>query len=66
MQLAELETNVADIENVIASLESVEDLEGLLWRIEHPDLDFNPVSLTEFALSDQYLDCGGEAWETCK
>jgi len=65
MQLKELEQNVSNVENIINSLESVEDLEQLLWNIEHPDLDFPEVGLVEFVLSDKYLDCKDEIYDSC-
>lgn len=66
MQLKELEQKMGNIEETIAGLNSTEDLEQLIWNLEHPDLDFNPVGLEEFAVSDKFLDCGSEVWETCR
>lgn len=66
MQLKELESKVSNIEEVITGLNTIQDLEQLIWNFEHPDLDFNPVGLTEFVCSDNYLDCGEEIFACCK
>lgn len=66
MHVVELEKKVSDIENVISGLESVQDLEQLIWNLENPELDFNPVGLVEFALSDNYLGCKDEVWSSIK
>jgi hypothetical protein len=66
MQIAEIEGKVTDIENIISGLESVQDLEQLVWNLENPDLDFNPVGVVEFAVSDNYLGCKDEIFSSAK
>ena len=66
MQLNQLEQKVSIVEDAIANLNTEQDLEQLIWNLEHPDLDFEPVSLSEFTCSDRYLDCGKEIFNSCK